>query len=207
MQLELVRHDKCLHLTPRFEHIFRHTFYICNRELNRLNHPGIVRVDFIPMPIKGVAGGTHPQKTNPYEVTLDVDGSLDMIFSFSHEMVHVDQLLRGDLKFRPDNSLYGGDLLWKGRPVFLDKAARMNGKSVGRHDRETSEPHEVEAYREGPKIYNKVIESLSADDLQFCCKTIRRFEADPENVFSNLQTIRRLAQEKQKLQAIHGRAA
>lgn len=199
MQLELVRHDKCLHLTPAAERIFRHNFYICNRELGIVNRPGVVRVDFHPLE-KGIGGHTDAEKTDPYVVSINVRSLHEIIHTQSHEMVHVDQMRRGDLRlvkdFRDEPQV-----LWKGNPIFIDVDARMRGEI---NDAERDEPHEREAYSIGPKLYRKTIDSLPREDLQFLLENADGCGANPEDTFANWKAIKRLADEKRTQRRLNG---
>lgn len=99
-------------------------------------------------------GYTSASARHPIKMKLIVDGPREILFTICHELIHVQQMVSGRLKYDQvaDSITFDGVTYSKAK---LDKMGPADS------------PPEPEAYSKGPKIALKVIRQLSDENLEF----------------------------------------
>lgn len=93
------------------------TFNIVQNELGLAQDPRTVRMGFFDT-LGGPEGETKNDSVDPVIVHFAMDAPFDLVGTICHEMVHVRDITRGDLKFDHDADA----MFYKGRKVNSDMA-------------------------------------------------------------------------------------
>lgn len=139
--------------------VLRHAFAAIVKELGLDDVDEDVRlvVNFDPPP--GEEGGTNAEVRHPMLMRLSSLPLATQLATMCHEMVHVRDIIRGDLRFTHN------DVIWRGKkyPRGLMTVSAMKADSRFAQD---NLPWETEAYNMAPIIAAKMVTQLSEADIK-----------------------------------------
>lgn len=112
------------------------------------------------IPIHKYVNGYVDSYERDIEININFDrDKLEILNTLSHEIVHVEQIIRGDLEMHKDH------LIWKGEKVMFSHVIACQRKSTEAY---RSLPWEAEAYKRQLDVFSLIAETiLTKQDMEF----------------------------------------
>lgn len=156
--------------------IFERAFEIIQVELGLAENPSIVRVCYNKMRRNGDAilrgsldrkSGTGP--SDPFKINISDAGPMigSDIITMCHEMIHVQQVVRGELVDTDDGD--ENSSIWKGE-MWTEDRARIASFFSGKN--QWLPPWELDAHERMEPLFEKVITRLPLNDIKFMKKQV-----------------------------------